>query len=247
MNKDLQNQLQKIGFSSNEAKVYLILAETGLTSTGPIIKKTGLHRNIVYETLDKLITRKLVSESDQRGVKHFKALNPEKILIIQEQEHNLAKLLIPKLQNLKKREKVEVIIYEENEGFGTAHRNAIDHIKPGQTIYVMGAGGEKFYQAIGESLKYFEKVRLKKQSTVKLISYKSRKQEFTDENTLKRQLLEIKFLPLNFSNPAGTAIYGHIVLVLIYSPSPVIIEITSREVAESYKKYFNLLWQIAKK
>lgn len=53
--KDLEKQLQKLGFSDNEAKVYLALLEIGFTTTGAVIKKTGLHRNIVYETLDKLV------------------------------------------------------------------------------------------------------------------------------------------------------------------------------------------------
>ncbi|MBU4331929.1 hypothetical protein KKD19_03280 [Patescibacteria group bacterium] len=245
--KDLENQLQKLGFSDHETKIYLTLLDMGLTSTGPIIKKTGLHRNIVYDTLNKLVNRKLVSQSDQRGVKHFKALNPEKILQAKEEQFNIAKALIPQLAKLKKSEKVEVVIYEGDEGFQTAHKNAINYIKPDQTIYVMGAGGQKFYNAMGDTIEYFDKVRNKKQNILKLLSYEIRKDEFTDKKTLTRPLIETKYLPVNFSNPAGTSIYNDKVFILIYSNPPIIIEIISREVAESYKNYFNLLWKIAKK
>ena len=67
----LEKELQNLGFYKNEAKVYLALLELGFTSTGPLIKKTNLHRNIVYESLDKLITHGLVASTMQKGKKHL--------------------------------------------------------------------------------------------------------------------------------------------------------------------------------
>ena len=76
----ITKQLEALGFYKNEAKVYLALLELGFCTTGPLIKKTGLHRNIVYESLDKLISHGLVSSTMQRGKKHFRTLSPARIL-----------------------------------------------------------------------------------------------------------------------------------------------------------------------
>ena len=54
------NKLIKIGFSENEALIYKILIDSGQSKASLIIKKTGLHRNVVYTTLDKFIFRKYV-------------------------------------------------------------------------------------------------------------------------------------------------------------------------------------------
>ena len=53
--------LIKLGFNKNEAKVYLALIEFGKADAGQIIAETKFHKNIVYDNLDKLIDKGLVS------------------------------------------------------------------------------------------------------------------------------------------------------------------------------------------
>jgi sugar-specific transcriptional regulator TrmB len=245
LNKQLQKNLINLGFSDHEATIYLVMLELGLSPAGPLIKKTGLHRNIVYETLNKLVKKKLVSESDQRGVKHFKALSPKKIISKIERNLNIANELVPELINLKKKEKVEVILYEGVEGYKTANQNAIEHVKPGQAIYVIGAVGEQFYQLMGNSIRRFDKVRMKKANLIKLLAASDRRQDFTTGQASKRELMKVKYIPSNLLNPTDTAIYNDRVLIFVYSESPVVIEISSKEVAKSYINYFNLLWKMA--
>ena len=72
--------LQKLGLSKNESKVYLVLLELGLSSTKPIIERTNLHRQIVYDTLSSLIEKGLVSYVIQANRKYFKASNPKQFL-----------------------------------------------------------------------------------------------------------------------------------------------------------------------
>src|SRR3989338_5798566 len=54
-------KLQEIGLNKNEAEIYLNLISRGESSANEIIKSTGHHRNIVYDNLDKLIERGLVT------------------------------------------------------------------------------------------------------------------------------------------------------------------------------------------
>jgi len=245
-NNLLKNQLENIGFNKNESSVFLALLELGLSSSGPIIKKTGLHRNIVYETLNKLITKKIVAESDQRGVKHFKVLNINKILSEKEKEYNLAKEIVLKLEEIKKRENIEIIVYEGEEGFQTALINAVNYIKERHSNLVMGAGGENFYKAMGDAIKTYDKIRKKKNIFSKMIGYEYQRNEHKKSLTTNRPLVEFRYLPNNLFNPSGTVIFDDKILLQIYSSPPAVVEIKSKEVSESYKNYFNLLWEIAK-
>lgn len=245
---ELLEQLNKIGFSDHESKVYLALLEEGLSPAGAIIKKTSLHRNVVYETLDKLVVKRLISESDQRGVRHFKVLDLEKIIKEKESQLNLAKSLVLNLTEIKKAENVEIQTYEGQVGFQTALLSAIEYIKEGHSNLVMGAGGENFYNAMGKELKRYEKIRVEKNVMVKIIGNDIQREEiYYDERTRKRKLSEIKYLPENFSTPMGTVIFDDKVLLQIYSNPPSVVEIKSKEVAKSYRNYFGMLWKMAKK
>lgn len=241
-----KKQLINLGFSDHEADIYLVLLETGLSSTGPIIKKTNLHRNIVYETLNKLVNKKIVSESNQRGIKHYKALNPEKILHHKEEQFNLAQALIPQLKDLQTKEKVEVVVYEGIDGFQTALKKLVDYISPHKNVFVLATGGESFYENMGNSLKYYDQKRKEKNINIKMI-YQSSKKENQAQKTIRRPLMEIKYLESPFLPISEFEIFENTVLLQIYSSPPIAIEITSKEVADSYKNHFNELWNKAEK
>ena len=53
--------LESVGLTKSEAKVYLALLELGSSSKGPIVKRSGVASSKVYELLDKLIAKGLVS------------------------------------------------------------------------------------------------------------------------------------------------------------------------------------------
>ena len=78
-NKDVQKTLVELDFSLYEAAVYIALFQHGPCNAGPIIKETNLHRNIVYTSLDHLMSRKLVTEKIVRGRKIFSAISPDNL------------------------------------------------------------------------------------------------------------------------------------------------------------------------
>jgi sugar-specific transcriptional regulator TrmB len=75
----MKEELQKIGLSENESKVYLALLKAGLTNAGVIIKSTKLHRNIVYDNLDRLIDKGLVSFVIMKNIKHFEVTSSKEL------------------------------------------------------------------------------------------------------------------------------------------------------------------------
>ncbi|MDP2950859.1 MAG: helix-turn-helix domain-containing protein [bacterium] len=241
----LTNNLQKLGFSENEARVYLALLEEGFGTTGPLIKKTGLHRNIVYETLDKLVKCGLSSVSMQKGKKHFRALSPVKILQREKTQFEMAQKLVPFLIKMQKQEKQEVIIYEGNEGFQNAHLDAIEQMKSRGCVYVMMAGGKRWYDNMENGLKKFDKIRLNKNIKEKIIALESQQKDLA--NYPKRPLWEVRFLPETFNNPSGISVYDNVTLILVYGSPVLAMIIKNPAVALGFKQQFDILWKIAKK
>ena len=49
----IYQELQQIGLTPNQALVYLALFRMGEAKAGQLIRKTGLHRNLVYGALHR--------------------------------------------------------------------------------------------------------------------------------------------------------------------------------------------------
>ena len=74
-----------------------------------------------------------------------------------------------------------------------------------------------------------------------ILSESSRK---TDQ--IKLAFTQFKFIPNEFTAPTTIFVYGDKTAIIAWSETPVATLISSKEVAESYNKYFELLWKIAK-
>jgi sugar-specific transcriptional regulator TrmB len=63
--------LESIGLTKNEGKVYLTLLKTGTSKTGNLLKNSGLNSGKIYEILDSLKRKGLISETELDGTRHF--------------------------------------------------------------------------------------------------------------------------------------------------------------------------------
>ena len=60
MDKNIQN-LVNLGLTEGEAKVYTALLGTGSSTVGPIVKASGVASSNIYDILERLIEKGLVS------------------------------------------------------------------------------------------------------------------------------------------------------------------------------------------
>ncbi|MEK7568283.1 MAG: helix-turn-helix domain-containing protein [Patescibacteria group bacterium] len=73
--------LEKLGLNRQETKIYLALLNSGSASIRQIAAETNINRGTVYESLKKLIEKKLVTHHIKKHQKHFAVENPETIKI----------------------------------------------------------------------------------------------------------------------------------------------------------------------
>ena len=247
----------ELGFSHEEAKIYLSLLELGQTTAGPIVKKAGLHRQVVYDTLEKLKTKDLVLETSKSNRKNWIASSPAQITHQIRKKETLAKELLPDLFSIYKlsSNKQEVRIFEGLDGFRNVHENNIENEKNHSNVLIIGSTGWDWVETMKKA-KYFEKFekkRIKKDITLKIAFFeKERKKtkklvETFFENHPQQKKRIYKFLPDQFESPVGIQIWKDNITLIIYSENVLCIQIKNSLVAENFKKYFEFIWKIAKK
>ena len=92
--------LRDMGLTEIEISVYFALLEKGPSPTGIIIRKTGLHKATVYQTLERLEEKGVVSYIIQDNRHVFQAEDPTILLEqLKEREENL-KAIMPQLHGM---------------------------------------------------------------------------------------------------------------------------------------------------
>lgn len=250
----MQQILEKSGLSKNEAKVYLSLLDLGLTSSKAIIEKTGLHRQLVYDALNFLIEKALVSFVVQANRKYFKASNPKEFINyfnnkeeeIEKQKQEFQKIL-PQLTAKRKQssEKQETTIYSGNKGIKSLLDDMLNQKNEILTLGASEIKAESFQYHLKFNLPKFHKFREKKKILYKILLSEDLKQRAKELNKLK--ITQAKILQKEFTSNSSTNIYGDKVSIIMWGSSPFGILIESKEIAESQRKHFNILWKISKK
>ena len=94
--------LKQIGLTDGEIEVYLCLLRIGPSLVSRITKETGLHRTHIYDTLEKLKEKGLVSTFIQSGKNYFKPAKPNKILQFLDEKKEKVHSILPQLEELNK-------------------------------------------------------------------------------------------------------------------------------------------------
>lgn len=231
---DVTRTLEEIGLSKGETKIYLTLLRIGSSLVSRLAKETGLHRTNIYDTLEKLKEKGLVSYVIKENRKYFSAAKPDKLLdYLEEQKVNIEKIL-PKLKNLKKLSKEETLveIYKGKEGLKTVLK---DVLKEGKDYFVLEEEGY-IHNVLPYFYSHFNKKMEKAKIKVNILTKAPGK-------IAKRKNMKIKSLPDFLAVPSATAIYGNKVAIFVWDLPYYAILIKSKQVADSYRNFFNLLWK----
>src|SRR3989338_10375523 len=85
--------LRKIGLSDGEISVYSALLEAGRTTVNELHEKTGIERRNIYDILNKLINRGLISYVIENKRRYFQIAHPNKIIgYVEEKENRLEEI-----------------------------------------------------------------------------------------------------------------------------------------------------------
>jgi len=247
--------LSQIGLTESEQKVYVALLDLGDSTRSDIVNTSGVAGSKIYELLEKLQEKGLVSIYMKDNVKHFKAVNPNQILNyvqkkkselldIEIQAHNILPILLGKFNASKEDQEIELL--SGIRGLEIIFREQVELLHGGDTCYVLG-GTKGSDEAVVQA--FFEKIHLmREQKKIKTkMLFNSNQKQSTEElySTKKYPCTSTKYI--DHDSPVAINIYANRTVILIFGRQISAIHIKSQDVANSFMEYFNLLWKVSKK
>ena len=238
----LEETLEQLGFSPSEIKVYINLLKNGASYANKISSESKINRTNVYEALDRLASKGVISFITRNKVKWFEAKSPDSIITIikkkEEELKNTKESAAKEIFELKKlidsdKKSLEASIFVGKRGLRVLFEEILETAKPISLI----AAELQFKELFGHYFELWHKNRIEKrisQRTIFPMKFKT--------SVAKRKFLEYRFIDNKFTNPTTTIIYGNSCLFIQWSKEPIAIKIQNKEIAKSHLNYFNLLW-----
>lgn len=242
----LGESLIKAGLTRVESSVYITLIDLGPSLAGQICKKSGIHRRTVYDALDRLAEKGLISYIVKNNRKYFESANPNRLLDLEKEKEEQIRAELPSLMEIfsKTKTKEETLFYKGKDGLKTAFEDQIISLEgkasgTGKEILVLGASSEA-----GEILqfyfKWYNKKRQAKKIHIKFIA------SIESKGKIQAPLSEIRYLPE--TGPTAINIYADKVAIILWSKEkPLAIIIKNKEIASSYRLFFEHMWKTARR
>lgn len=243
---EIERTLENIGLTKGEIDVYLALIKYGLSTTGRITKEANIGSSKVYEVLQRLITKGLACYVIENNIKHYSA-TPTKNLFhfLEEKKNNIKKTeeglkkILPQLEKEKiNTNQAESLIYRGNQGPKILLKELIEIGKKGHEIIGYGTDtddwGEKYPAQLQEFINDSKKYKIKSRIL------------FQEGFTPKNNTAKVRHIPESLSSPVRTIIAGNKVYIVDFTEPITTIVIEKKEIAENYRKHFEILWNIAK-
>ena len=245
-------KLENIGLTKGEIKVYEALLILGESTKTPIANKSGISPGKIYDVLNRLTKKGLVSVIKKGNIQNFKAASPNQLKnfvkkkkekIEQEERivQDIMPILISKFKEHQKEENAE--IYYGWKGLQTIYDEITEELSKGDIDYAFGATKGENPSKTLDFFSKFNQRRYEKGIKLKII-YNLEDKEFAKKYLSNKKLDEVRYLELQ--TPAEINISKSKVIILILSDNPMGIVIRSEKVANSFKQYFDKMWGIAK-
>jgi len=242
--------LLKLGFNRNEARVYLALIKFGKADARTLIKETKFHKNIVYDNLDKLIDKGLVSFILEGKKRIFQIASSNSLIeFFEEKEEEIkekkktAEDITNQISKIAKNlpSKQEATIYRGIKGIKSFYNQTLND----KENYVVFGAPQESIDVMGETFwRNYNLKRKAKKIKVKMIFNPSIKEY---GKTLGDRYTNVRYFERDFEPSTETHIQEDKVGIIVWGENPLLFLIHDKKVAESYMKFFEKMWKVAKK
>lgn len=240
----INDVLVSLGLTYNESKIYLCLNSEHELSASDITKKTGIHRRNVYDALNRLVDKGMVSQTSVNNRSTFSAVHPVHLLNIAQENEKHIHSILPDLKHAFENSptKNSVRVYKGVKGIKACFTESTDMMKKGDTYRAMGC--TDMLQLLGDFIEHNHDERAKKHIvTWDIFNYESLDRA---KAVALKPNHHIHVLPKNHELPVQTVIFGkRIVCQVFIHGEPFVIQVIDEKFATTYKRYFDMLWKIS--
>jgi len=243
----LETDLQDLGLSKNEAKVYLTVLELGASFVSSIANKSGISRVNCYYILDNLVKMGIMSSFTQNKIKYYNVESPQIIINKQEEKLQKAKKIFPELLSITNSlaYKPKIQYYEGLEGI----KNIFEDTLSSKNELLGYTNLKDLPNVISEDfLKNYAKRKIEKNIKTRMLSPMSKEAKTYLEKyypkEFDRNLVEIFYVnSKEFNFDYEITIYENKTAIVSLNPSELMgLIIESPLYAKTQRAIFNLAW-----
>ncbi len=248
MKAEVHTTLENIGLSKGEIAVYLAMLETGITSTGDIVKKAKISSSKIYQILERLIEKGLANYIIEHGIRQYSATPVERLMDFMDDKKksiedgkDALREMIPILKaKQNEQKKTDTLLYRGRAGPIIVLKECLDAGRRGEEVLAYGTTDQDDYD------KNFPAQTADFVAEHKKIGFKNRLL-YAKGCTFNNPSSEIRYLPKGIVIPIRTVIYGSKVAIIDFTEPYTTIIIDKKSVCEGYKTQFELLWKMSTK
>lgn len=251
--KQLEQGLGLAGFNDKEAKVYLACLSLGQDTVFHIAKECGLKRSTVYFVLEKLKADGFVSLRQTKKASYYLALNPRRLMLKIKHRQEKFSSLATELESIYREQPDQPTarVFEGKEGVELVYSEMIEAVKKQEELLIFGSIAHFYEDVEYKNLldTYFKAMKSKKYKAREiLLESEVRESDYLKivrENNNANHQIRVFPRGINFFEN-DNVIYGNKIAIFSLKKGVFVILIESKNIAESYRNIFELMWKTAK-
>lgn len=239
----LLEKLISFGFSQSEATIYLYLLKKGTEIGGSKIAiGTGLHRQYVYLALPRLLEEGLVEEVSFGKQSKYKARPPHILETIGRKKALEAGELASELNmisNVGNEQDFEVI--QGKHALQEYELLCVSQAVVGEEEYIIGGASVAFGEIMGDALAEYLYLKQEKKIAVQYLGTEDER-SFYQKYIGKFENQEYRFMEKLPKGKTHMIVRKDTVSFYSFLNPPLVYVVHSKEIAEHYRAFFEMLW-----
>lgn len=239
-------ELKEFGLTDNEIKIYLALLKLRASSPSEIAKETGLSRSYVYDALERLLEKQIVSSVLKNNKRNYSPKEPKMLGELIKQKLESLQKIIPKLEKLQESQKedIKVELHKGDYVYKTLLNDIVSTLGQNDEVLIFGVDDE----ALMKLDKHYKTNLDIYFSKLERLNIRERVIANNKSKMLKgAKTTSYRFLPKQVIGNTAFQVYENKVGIFLWGSSNYLILIENKEVADSYRNQFKILWDKAEK
>jgi sugar-specific transcriptional regulator TrmB len=237
---NINKTLALFNLDEKESALYLASLELGESTAREIAKKAAIQRTYFYDLSEKLMQMGLLQQISRGKKRYFQAVEPERLLELQEDKLQELKNALPELKALQntKGQKPKVYFFEGRMGIDQVNEDTLKY--KGE---ILGFTTPRFVSTDEEKLSQ-EYITRRKSLGIKVRAIGEVSPELAKlQSQDKEDLREIKMLPMDlYSSEVEIRMYGNKTFFVNYKDQ-FGLTIEDSEISKTLKKIFEIIWR----
>lgn len=236
----LEKTLESFGLNLKESAVYLASLELGSAVVQKIARQNGLPRPTVYGILEDLAAKGLVSSFEKRGVKHYTAEDPEKLIELAKEKVRALEQALPQLRALYKTVETRPLVrfFQGKDGM----KAVLEEVLKDRQNFMAISSADDLFTVLEDYFPKFVERRVKLKIANRVIlrdSPKARERKALGQ----KELRQVRLIAPSYEFHGMKMIFGRKVAFFTFNQALVTVVVESAEVARLEQAEFELLWQ----